>query len=115
VVSASVTGDGITQVEVLVDNVSQGIKTSAPFDFQITGVANGSHSVTLSATGPGVQLQSAINVYVGTGGNPPSDPNDPGNGGGLNDLPSASFASPQAGDVVGSNFTVAAEVSDGIT
>jgi uncharacterized protein (TIGR03382 family) len=116
VVSATVTGNGIAQVEVLVDNVSKGIKTAAPFDFAISGVADGGHSVTLSATGPGVQLQSAVNIFVGTAGNPPSDPTDPGTGGGgLGDLPTASFASPQAGDVVGSTFTVSAEVSDGIT
>jgi MYXO-CTERM domain-containing protein len=115
IVSATVTGSGIAQVEVLVDNVSKGIKTSAPFDFSITGIADGAHDVTLSATGPGVQLQSSVNIFVGTAGNPPSDPGTGTGGGGLGDLPSASFSSPQAGDMVGSNFAVTAEVSAGIT
>jgi uncharacterized protein (TIGR03382 family) len=48
----------------LVDGQSQGVKTAAPFDFELSGIAEGDHSLTLIGTGEGVSAASSINVYV---------------------------------------------------
>jgi hypothetical protein len=82
VVSATVVGSGVAQVEAFLDGVSKGVKTAGPYDFSITGVAAGDHTVNLIASGPKLQLQSSVNVVVGGPANPPADPN---NGGGDDD------------------------------
>jgi uncharacterized protein (TIGR03382 family) len=64
VVTASIVGDGIASVEVLVDGVSQGVKTAGPYEFPVTGIAAGDHTVDLVATGESVQVQSSINITV---------------------------------------------------
>jgi Bacterial Ig domain len=64
IVSASVIGDNITKVEVFVDGESKGVKDTGPFDFAITGIEAGDHTVDLVASGEGVSAQSSINIVV---------------------------------------------------
>jgi hypothetical protein len=83
VVSATVVGSGVAQVEVFLDGVSKGVKTAGPYNFSITGAAAGDHTVNLIASGPKLNLQTAVNVVVGGPANPPANPPaDPNNGGG---------------------------------
>jgi secreted trypsin-like serine protease len=58
---------GVAKVEYFVDGVSQGSLTAPPWDFEVTGVADGAHEVEVNATANDGQVANAsVHVNVVT-------------------------------------------------
>jgi MYXO-CTERM domain-containing protein len=82
-VSATVTDANLVSVELSVDGAVVATKTAAPFDFQVSGLSAGSHTLTLTSKDIADQSSVATSTVTVTGaGNGNGNGNGSGNGSG---------------------------------
>ncbi|HEY5937654.1 MAG TPA: S8 family serine peptidase [Kofleriaceae bacterium] len=80
VVAADVTDPNLERVDLAIDGTLVGTLTAGPYQFSVSGLGNGSHTLTLSALDyAGQATISTLTVTVGAGGGDP-DGDDDGSG-----------------------------------
>ncbi|MEM9884318.1 MAG: Ig-like domain-containing protein [Bacteroidota bacterium] len=113
-VDASDAEGSVANVELFYNGISQGTDTNAPYNWTITGLAIGTHTLRAVATdneGASNETSISITVSADSGGNNGGDDQTVG---GENGIPITSIVSPRDGDIfpIGHDLTVVAEASD---
>jgi aqualysin 1 len=78
VVVATAADPNLVRVELAVDGAPAGVATAAPFEFEVSGLAPGAHTLAVTATDlAGLSTTQRITVTVGSGGDGGDGDGDP--------------------------------------